>query len=54
LAACLLVQPVREACARVLRRLGLDDPPTRAALVNGLGDESVRVRYEAAVALGWP
>ncbi|MHC4160673.1 MAG: HEAT repeat domain-containing protein [Planctomycetota bacterium] len=45
---------VRESCARVLRRLGVDDSQTRAALEKGLGDESVWVRYEAAVALAWP
>ena len=45
---------VREACARVLRRLGLGDGPTRTALEQALGDESVRVRSEAAAALAWP
>ena len=45
---------VREACARVLRRLGLDDSQTRAVLKKALGDESVWVRFQAAVALAWP
>lgn len=45
---------VREACARVLRRLDLKDGQAKAALEKALDDESVRVRYEAAVALGWP